>query len=670
MDTFYSKYIKYKSKYIELKGYNLDKTTTINTNDTYKSKYLKYKSKYINEIGLIGGVVGVEQCPDNFGRFDKSIFYYLRNTKCEHVDFLKIPPDDRRWTNFTWENFVRTNSERKHRDTVIKVKDLKDRFFPGFFLRERGFPLEELRNGGYTIAELRIKEGKSIKISVNKLLLAGYTIDDFKKDYNGWRQTNIEVRGTWFNIKEFLDANIEPIDIKKIGFSFGNFLHAYESCECTAIQVYDAKFDADDIYSTYRHLDNNNKNIIINLIKDLKSLGFSVDKLKNFQAELLIKAGFTRGDFKCSHNLDELTDIYYLFNNFFIRDLLNEGFTHEQILKYVELNKDKLIELKLNGFTVGEIYEKTFMDKIKVLKLLRYVGFSINDFICNGLINKLKDAGFPLRKLLDAKITLQELKDNNFTVRDFKCAGFTVEELIAMEFNIIEIKSAGFSTSALKSAGFVINALKGYKFSAEELKKAGFTVSELKGAGFSAKELKDARFTVSELKSSGFSAKEIYEEYGKDTSFHTHWSYHDCELYKDFINKQLVNDIFTIDDYKDAGFVPFYLMLVGFNESDLRCAGFTASEIYEGFEKFDEFGSGLNKNKLSKLSNLKNAGFSATELKVAGFSVDQLKEVGFSVIELKEAGYRLDNLISIRFSVGELSTGFSVDELKKKQGFV
>ena len=54
MDTFYTKYIKYKSKYFEFKGYSADsiskmKQSTSNINSTYYTKYMKYKSKYISK---------------------------------------------------------------------------------------------------------------------------------------------------------------------------------------------------------------------------------------------------------------------------------------------------------------------------------------------------------------------------------------------------------------------------------------------------------------------------------------------------------------------------------------------------------------------------------------------------------------------------------------------
>ena len=71
-----------------LKGYSTDsisktKQATSNINGAYYTKYMKYKTKYIKEKGLVGGVLGTKECPTTFGFIiERSVGYYLRNYKC------------------------------------------------------------------------------------------------------------------------------------------------------------------------------------------------------------------------------------------------------------------------------------------------------------------------------------------------------------------------------------------------------------------------------------------------------------------------------------------------------------------------------------------------------------------------------------------------------------
>ena len=83
------KYIKYKNKYLKLKGGTVTKISDASINnkikepiDLYYKKYMKYKTKYIESKRLVGGV---ETCPKIFG--------YSCNSKSPLNPF-KSPPQN------------------------------------------------------------------------------------------------------------------------------------------------------------------------------------------------------------------------------------------------------------------------------------------------------------------------------------------------------------------------------------------------------------------------------------------------------------------------------------------------------------------------------------------------------------------------------------------------
>ena len=80
MDNYYTKYLKYKNKYIELKRANCGigggGGVIMGGSD-----------------GVIrGGYLGSKQCPETFGLFNlttKSVWYYLRKYRCKYDELFK-----------------------------------------------------------------------------------------------------------------------------------------------------------------------------------------------------------------------------------------------------------------------------------------------------------------------------------------------------------------------------------------------------------------------------------------------------------------------------------------------------------------------------------------------------------------------------------------------------
>jgi intracellular multiplication protein IcmE len=111
---------------------------------------------------------------------------------------------------------------------------------------------------------------------------------------------------------------------------------------------------------------------------------------------------------------------------------------------------------------------------------------------------------------------------------------------------------------------------------------------------------------------------------------------------------------------KDAGYTAKELRNAGFTAAELKNAGFSAKDLKDaGFSAKELKDAGFS------AKDLKDAGFSAKDLKDAGFSAKELKDAGFNAKELKDAGFSAQDLKDAGFSAAELkAAGFSAAELK------
>lgn len=509
MDTFYSKYIKYKSKYFQLKGYNLDKIKTINTNDTYKSKYIK-------ENELIGGVLGTTQCPTDLRIFGRSIFKYLRETTCDFNFFYsKIDQSDEMWTRFTWDDFLRTNHEHSQQ---LEVADLKTRNFPALYLFKKGFPLNELKKAEYTFDELKndmtLPNGSVVKgLTATELKVAGYNTQDFKTNYTENKEKNKEkLFWGWFTITALLNAGFNAKEIKEIGFSFRQFFNESrkEKPEFSLDEIIKAEFSPDEIDLNRWHEDDVED--LVKIIIKLKQT-HTLKQLKNFRIDLLIKADYT------------------------IRELLVEDITHERILqdiKHLKNKKNIFIQLKRNNFTINEIINAGYNNK-GIIPFLIDCGFSIAEFKQAGYsIADLKDKigiidfrldyekwksdenkqldWFTIRDFLNADFSAVDIKIIGFTFKDFfeeyirrgKNLDF-IEIIINAKFTENDLTSSGFTVTNLKTEGFTKDfyTSKSMGFTIDELITKGFTEEDFTNAGFTKEDFTKAGYNINMLKNFG-----------------------------------------------------------------------------------------------------------------------------------------------------------------------
>ena len=152
--------------------------------NNYYTKYLKYKNKYlelkrITEKELVGGVVGESSCILSF--FSTSIWNNLQKYNCNYEDIKKKFPNE--ILKFSYNEFLQSNKGRV--DRKIEVSDLKDRGFPADVLKKAGFPLSELNKAGFSLIDLK-EAGfsainlRTLNVSLSDLKEAGFSATDLK----------------------------------------------------------------------------------------------------------------------------------------------------------------------------------------------------------------------------------------------------------------------------------------------------------------------------------------------------------------------------------------------------------------------------------------------------------------------------------------------------------
>ncbi|MDF1645980.1 MAG: type IVB secretion system protein DotG/IcmE [Legionellaceae bacterium] len=215
-----------------------------------------------------------------------------------------------------------------------------------------------------------------------------------------------------------------------------------------------------------------------------------------------------------------------------------------------------------------------------------------------------------IKEIADKGATLTDLREgcNCCQLRQY---GYTLPDLNPV-CSCTELKAAGFTAREMKVAGYSVG----------RLKRCGFSACETRGAGFSAEDMKDGGFTNGELKGAGFSDAAIEAANGLPAGI-------------------------SMDDVRKAGCDPEKLRA-------LRERGVSAAAI--------------QRISACSLKQLKEAGFTADELRRAGASAAALRAAGFSPEALKKAGYSARELMNAGFSPEELkAAGFSAEEIEKGQ---
>jgi len=242
MNNYYSKYIKYKSKYLELKGYKIDSIS-----------YDAYQTKYIKEKGQTGGVN--KPCDDALKISDITIATILREYDCNYNQILKNFEKLLNKFNYNEFNEINKITIRNFLKKKITIRNLLDKQFPIDFLLKKHFPAPELKKAGVSVEDY-IKENISIFT-----ILQHFTLDELSNHYEFIKYKLLE-QMIWRHFVLLRDLNA-----LKINISMEDFLNKL-------------KFS----------------------IKDLRDAGFTINdfKVKGFSEKDLKQAGFTAWDMQLS----------------------------------------------------------------------------------------------------------------------------------------------------------------------------------------------------------------------------------------------------------------------------------------------------------------------------------------------------------------------------------
>ena len=414
MDNYYTKYLKYKNKYLKLKGGSLEEIQKLIAEGKTLEQIIEAGHTHIEQI-IAAGYTDIEQ---------------LITVGCTAMDFKKANVPLRflvsiKMPDKSYRNYFNL---RELLEGGYTQQDFKDSYIMAYYFEDNPSPLD-IRRAGLD-KEIRLSE-------LNRY--------------------DSKIKPTLPSLQELMirqEENIKKIkEEEKKGTSLKDLAHKYKISELMI-----AGFDKRDLLlerlpasklvgfislhdlMVARYSPKELKEAGVSL-RELKDAGFSASELvmNRFGARELREAGFT---------LKELTEV-----GFGVIPLRRAGFT--------------LTELKEVGFGAYELRGEGFS-----AKELKEVGFDPRELRIAGFSAKeLKDLGYTAQNLKDAEFSANELKKADFSFNDLLIVGYDKDIV-----DIIKLKDEGFSATQLKKR-YTFNKLKDAEvFSHKELKEAGFTL--------------------------------------------------------------------------------------------------------------------------------------------------------------------------------------------------
>jgi len=522
----------------------------MNINDIYYTKYLKYKNKYLNVKEQIGGII--LPCPKEVTKEtqDYSVIDFIVKFDCSYNQINKHIRN--KLDQFNYCMLQDYNSKNKDQ---ITIENLKKKGFTPEILKKFEFPLSEIikstGKSAYKLYQLgySFKEMKEVGISLTDLKSAGFTE---KKELSTPKLMNDIREAGFFTPVEDKEYNKEEI-LAAIKDESGNL----DSMKLRAINdkrkrqiplslIEDLPLDIlawggyslTELMNLKFKSNPNDIDILKDFIRILKigtnSSFFSLLK-ERFSLDDLIKMGITIEDILViGYNPCELKELGFLASSFInivkekpllinklscytLKELKDAGYNEKQILKLPY----SLEELISNGYTLKhllKIFEKVDDIPNNILEL-----FPLDD-ILKDITFSNKDFGYwNVKSIIREKIlalSLPELK-RGFTVETLiNKFNFSIEELLKLGFVIDEFKDFSNVVINLKRKGFNLDYFKCHKFSVEKLKEGGYTAKELKEGGYTVRELKsyyiplvikEAGYNIRELSEADFSPIDIFQ---------------------------------------------------------------------------------------------------------------------------------------------------------------
>jgi intracellular multiplication protein IcmE len=617
----------------------------MNTNDLYYKKYLKYKSKYLKlrGSGQIGGVL--KSCPNAssfFGALRQRLTSYrtlIKEYKCTYEQL------ENEFMNFDHYKFLEINE--RYPDNPLTIRELQERGFPLRFFTERSYPNSELipyYSDNPEALEQLLSSDSTSYYSMIKLKNIGFTSVAILKAVFG---AKMPIDKDGYTIEQYSKLKITTEDIqeiKKAGFTIEKLMGMGYKLDLLKYIGF--------------------------TIPDIKKAGFTIEKLTDmgYTIDKIVSIGFTIADIKgAEYTFSKLMSMGYT-----IPQIVSMGFTITDI-KEAEYTIRKLMSMGYTmlqivsmGFTTTDFKNEGFpiSDFVKFYKCSSFVntGYEITDLILYFQPGTLLSV-FPSKKetillktrenydIISEKFNINpaaQLISDGATFGELIKAGYTLSQLKSPRVTIIDLKNAGFTVSQLKDAGFSASQLRDTWYNASKLREFGFNASELKTLEFTPIELYKAGFKIRELIKAGFSKEELEEleelrhDIFKKTSLQVNDFWNDAEVLKkrrySIIN--LTNGGYTVPELKKAGFSVMEMKHDGIAANTLKIDGFDANR-------------------------LKSDGFDADELKILGFSAKELYEAGFKIRELIKAGFKQQELQQLNNDIFS-KTGLTVSDFFNK----
>ncbi len=342
MDNYYTKYLKYKNKYLELKrangGSGVDGSGCVIGSG---GCIIRGGNRgVIRDDGVIMGgnitekrLVGGELTPCNKVKnpgmfFNPSVWWYIRNTDCDfNKIYQKIP---NKVKNITYNDFLRTNI--KHSTQQISVKDLKDKNFHVSMLKD--FPPIELKNAEYNITDIM-----SVMYNHEQISNPSFSLENIKK---------LE-----FEIIELIDGGFDIEKLIRAGFTFNELKNTY--------YMLNQNYQSFIPNASHKNINNGFIQFIIDFnptnlkrLKKLRNLA-NIDKFM-FNDEEILTVGFSaRTLINESYTLEQIKKAGYTCQDFYnsgysLRALITFGFSYEELehIAYLKYNYEDPILIAYN----------------------------------------------------------------------------------------------------------------------------------------------------------------------------------------------------------------------------------------------------------------------------------------------------------------------------------
>ena len=382
---------------------------------------------------------------------------------------------------------------------------------------------------------------------------------------------------------------------------------------------------------------------------------------------------------------------------------------YQKYQKYIKYkNKYQKLKEQYGGVLGTDVCPIPF-PQIEILECLIRYKCNFNDLVKN-IPEKIKEFNYcefvTDNEKNSQKITVNDLKRRDFPVYFLKSKNFPLAKLKEAEYNVMQLKRY-YTVKELKDVGFTLYRLYKFGINIIELYRANFTEVDFQQAGFGVKDINEIIIDgkiihVKITKDDFINIKNIYPDYSYDkkllAGFLKAKGFDIIKLKDIGINIYNISEVFSHEELKetynirqllDLGFemndlikvfplikfkqenieVINFKILNNFNIKELIEAGYTVQELI-----CTKFGANLLKNIFTALE-LRNFGYTLIQLKdnfdiialkEAGFSAKELKEVGFNIRKLKEAGFNINELFDLGFNLIELKVvGFTLNDFKQ-----